>query len=250
MGAWGVAILSDDIAEDVSFRYKDLLGENYSSEDASKIVIEEYQNDLDVEEMTVFWLSFALIQWKLGRLQEEVKNKAIEIIDSGVDLERWEEEPKLIKKREAVLLKLKEQLHSPQPQAKRVPKRFVTDTFLKAGDAISYELVSGNFIILKVIGIIEQGTGDKYPLFEICDWIGEEIPPKKQINELALKKWTWENGTQELNALAIFPAGKKDHPIKKVQVVAEGVKIDLDMEESFIALTWKALDDNLKKFIL
>lgn len=248
MGVWGLAILSDDIAEDVSIRYKDLLGESYSSEDASKVVIKEFQNELDHEDMIVFWLSFALIQWKLGRLQKEVKNKAIEIIDSGVELERWEEDPKLLKKREAVLLKLKERLYSPQPQAKRVPKRFVTDTFLKAGDAISYELVSGDFIILKVIGIIEQGTGDNYPLFEICDWIGKEIPSKKQINELELKKWTWENGTQELNALAIFPAGKRDNPIKRVQVVAEGVRIVLDMEESFIALTWKALDDNLKEF--
>lgn len=248
MGVWGAAILSDDIAEDVSFKYKDLLGENYSSEEASKRVIEEFQNELDSEEITAFWLSFALIQWKLGRLQEEVKNKAIEIIDSGVDLERWEEDPKLMKKREAVLLKLKEQLHSPQPQAKRVPKRFVTNTFLKAGDAISYELVSRDFIILKVIGIIEQGTGDRYPLFEICDWKGKVIPSKEQINELELKKWTWENGNQELNALAIFPAGKKDDPIKRVQVVAEGVRIVLDMEESFVALTWKALDDNLKEF--
>lgn len=124
MGAWGVAILSDDIAEDVSFRYKDLLGDTYSNEKASRIVIEEFQNELDNDEITVFWLSFALIQWKLGRFQEEVKYKALQIIESGTDLERWEEDPKL-KKREAVLIKLKEQLYSPQPQAKKVPKRFV-----------------------------------------------------------------------------------------------------------------------------
>ena len=248
MGIWGAAILSDDVAEDVSFRYKDLLGENYSNEEASKVVIKEFQHELDDEEITVFWLSFALIQWKLGRLQEEVKHKAIEIIDSGVDLERWEEDPKLHKKRESVLLKLKEQLQSPQSPAKRIPKRFVTETFLKAGDAISYELVSGNFILLKVIGIIEQGTGDKYPLFEICDWIGKEIPPKKQVSELELRKWTWENGHQELNALAIFPAGKRDNPIKRVQVVAEGIKTVLDMEAPSIALTWKAFDENLKAF--
>ncbi|CAG9623487.1 hypothetical protein BACCIP111883_04300 [Sutcliffiella rhizosphaerae] len=31
MGAWGVAILFSGIAEDVSFRDKDLLGSNYSN---------------------------------------------------------------------------------------------------------------------------------------------------------------------------------------------------------------------------
>jgi hypothetical protein len=35
MGTWGVAIMSDDIAEDVSFRYKDLLGNNCSNEEAT-----------------------------------------------------------------------------------------------------------------------------------------------------------------------------------------------------------------------
>ncbi|MBX9975927.1 hypothetical protein [Cytobacillus firmus] len=250
MGAWGAAILSDDIAEEVSFRYKDLLGGNYSNEEASKIVIEGFQNELDEEEITAFWLSFALIQWKLGRLQEEVKSKAIEIIDSGVDLKRWEEDPKLKKKREAVLLKLKEQLNSPQPQTKKVPKRFVTDTFLKASDAISYELLSGNYIILKVIRIVEQWTGDKYPLFEICDWKGNEneIPSKEQINELELKKWTWDNGNQELKTLAIFPAGKRDDPTKRLKVVAEGVRIVFEMEAPSILLTWKEFDEKLNKF--
>jgi len=81
-----------------------------------------------------------------------------------------------------------EQLNSPQPQAKKVPKRFVSDTTLKAGDAIGYQLLSGDYIILKVIGIIEEWTGDKYPLFEICDWKGKEIPSKEQINQLDLKK--------------------------------------------------------------
>jgi len=99
MGAWGVAILSDDIAESISFKYKDLLGNNYSNEEARRIVIEEFQNELEEDEITAFWLSFALIQWKLGRLQEKVKNKALQIIESGNDLERWEEDPKLKKKR-------------------------------------------------------------------------------------------------------------------------------------------------------
>lgn len=35
MGAWGVAILSDDIAEDISFRFKDLLGDNFTNEEAT-----------------------------------------------------------------------------------------------------------------------------------------------------------------------------------------------------------------------
>lgn len=69
-----------------------------------------------------------------------------------------------------------------------MPKRFIANTSLKAGDAVSYELVSGSYIILKVIEIIEEWHGDRYPLFEICDWEGKEVPSKEQIDQFGLKK--------------------------------------------------------------
>ncbi|MCC2506248.1 hypothetical protein [Bacillus cereus] len=245
MGAWGVAILSDDIAEDIKLLYKDLLANEYSNEDASRIVIEEYKNELDDEETIVFWLVFSSIQWKLGRLQENVKQEALQIIESVADLARWEEEPKLQKKREAVLNKLREQLHSPQPEAKKVPKRFIANTSLKAGDAVSYELVSGSYIILKVIEIIEEWHGDRYPLFEICDWEGKEVPSKEQINQFGLKKRIYEDGKQEMMKLAIYPSGKRDNPTKRMQVVAENVKVVLNVGTPYTVMSWKEFDNYL-----
>ncbi|MCP1161806.1 MULTISPECIES: hypothetical protein [Bacillus] len=245
MGAWGVAILSDDIAEDIKLLYKDLLANEYSNEDASRIVIEEYKNELDDEETIVFWLVFASVQWKLGRLQENVKQEALQIIESGADLARWQEEPKLQKKREVVLNKLREQLHSPQPEAKKVPKRFITNTSLKAGDAVSYELVSGSYIILKVIEIIEECHGDRYPLFKICDWEGREVPSKEQINQFGLKKKIYEGGKQEMMKLAIYPSGKRDNPTKRMQVVAENVKVVLNVGTPYTVMSWKELDNYL-----
>lgn len=245
MGVWGVAILSDDIAEDIKLLYKDLLANEYSNEDASRIVIEEYKNELDDEETIVFLLVFSSIQWKLGRLQENVKQEALQIIESGADLARWEEEPKLQKKREVVLNKLREQLHSPQPEAKKVPKRFIANTSLKAGDAVSYELVSGSYIILKVIEIIEEWNGDRYPLFEICDWEGKEVPSKEQINQFGLKKKIYEDGKQEMMKLAIYPSGKRDNPTKRMEVIAEDVKVVLNIGTPYTVLDWKELDNYL-----
>ncbi|HDR6217432.1 hypothetical protein [Bacillus cereus] len=245
MGAWGVAILSDDIAEDIKLLYKDLLANEYSNEDASRIVIEEYKNELDNEETIVFWLVFASIQWRLGRLQENVKQEALQIIESGADLARWEEEPKLQKKREVVLNKLREQLHSRQSEAKKVPKRFIANTSLKAGDAVSYELVSGSCIILKVNEIIEEWHGDRYPLFEICDWEGKEVPSKEQINQFGLKKRIYEDGKQEMMKLAIYPSGKRDNPTKRMQIVAENVKVVLNVGTPYTVMSWKELDNYL-----
>ena len=245
MGAWGVAILSDDIAKDIQLIYKDLLGNEYSNEEASRIVIEEYQTELDDEEILVFWLAFAYIQWKLGRLQENVKQEALQIIEGGEDLARWKAEPKLQRKREVVLNKLREQLHSPQPQTKKIPKRFIANTSLKAGDAVSYKLVSGKYIILKVIEIIQQWYGDRYPLFEICDWEGKEIPSKEQIDQLDLKKRIYEDGEQEIIKLAIYSSGKRDNPEKRIQLVAEDVNVVLDIEPPYDLICWKEFDDHL-----
>ncbi len=193
----------------------------------------------------MFWLVFASIQWKLGRLQENVKQEALQIIESGADLARWEEEPKLHKKREVVLNKLREQLHSPQPEAKKVPKRFIANTSLKAGDAVSYELVSGSYIILKIIEIIEEWHGDRYPLFEICDWEGKEIPSKEQIEQFDLTKRIYEDGKQEMMKLAIYPSGKRDNPTKRMQVVAENVKVVLNVGTPYTVMSWKELDNYL-----
>ncbi|WP_251129919.1 hypothetical protein [Exiguobacterium sp. CH10] len=66
MRVWGVTILSNDLAEGIRFSYKDLLGDGYSNEQASERIIQECVDELDAEEMTLFWLSFALIQWKHG----------------------------------------------------------------------------------------------------------------------------------------------------------------------------------------
>ncbi|WP_340372162.1 hypothetical protein [Peribacillus sp. FSL E2-0218] len=84
----------------------------FSSEEATNILVEQSlkAEEFDEEDTTVFWLSLAAIQWKLGRLEENVKKIAVEIIDSGSDLRWWDEEPSLIKKREKVLLKLKKQV--------------------------------------------------------------------------------------------------------------------------------------------
>ncbi|WP_100401316.1 hypothetical protein [Bacillus sp. FJAT-42315] len=82
----------------------------------------------------------------------------------------------------------------------------------------------------------------------MCDWKGKDIPSKERINQLELKKWTWENGKQELKRLAIFPAGKRDDPTTRMRIVAEGVHLILDLEEPYTLLTWKEFDDVLDEF--
>lgn len=87
MGAWGVAIFSDDLACDVRFDWREAILEALSVEDATAKVVAETDRGEDQE--TVFWLALAAAQMETGRLHDEVRDRALEIIASGSDLESW-----------------------------------------------------------------------------------------------------------------------------------------------------------------
>jgi len=73
--------------------------------------------------MHSFWLAIAAFQQKYGILLPEVKDKAIEIIDSGKSMEIWEDsDKKSIEKRKKVLAELKDKLQSPPLPRKKIPK--------------------------------------------------------------------------------------------------------------------------------
>ena len=46
----------------------------------------------DEDDAPVFWFAMADMQWNYGRLQEEVKNKALYYLDDMKNLQRWEHE--------------------------------------------------------------------------------------------------------------------------------------------------------------
>jgi len=251
MGAWGPAIFSDDLACDVRDEFKDLIVDGLSSEEATNKLIDNYGiSKEDLEEYNVFWLSLAATQWKIGRLTDEAKTNAIEVIDNGSDLERWKEEgePGWAKQREKHLLKLREQLISPQPEPKKVKKRYKSQTDLEFGDAISYQLRSGNFAIFRVIGH-HTDDGGTDPVCELCDWIGNDIPLPHEIEKLPTVK---ENHLTTLGRVySKFILGQmspKDYPNDRTKLVARGLKIELKNEpgDGWVFL-WKSLDKQLNE---
>lgn len=75
----------------------------------------------DPEDGVVFWLALAAAQQETGRLTPDVRETALEILDRGGDVARWEAEaPGLAKQRKLVLDRLREKLAGPQG----APKRF------------------------------------------------------------------------------------------------------------------------------
>jgi hypothetical protein len=111
MGAWGTAIFSDDTASNCRHEFRPLIAEGVSTEEATDKLLREYAASLDdPDEGPPFWLGLAVTQWKCGLLLQRVKEKALDIINTGANLKRWSADAK----RRAVLKKTRARWRPPK----------------------------------------------------------------------------------------------------------------------------------------
>ncbi|MBS0263417.1 MAG: hypothetical protein JSS02_15855 [Planctomycetes bacterium] len=140
MGAWGPAIFSDDVAADTRDAFTDFIAEGLTPTAATDRLIGESAEILENDdEALVFWLSLAATQWKLGRLVDQVRDRAIEIIESGADLKRWGDNTRAEQtQRKKHLEKLRQQLLSPPPAPKKVKALRKSSTDFQPGDVVTF----------------------------------------------------------------------------------------------------------------
>lgn len=203
MGAWGPAIFSDDVAADIRGEYNSLLSVGANDEEATSIIFNMYYFDEceGTEDEPIFWFALALAQWKKGRLTKEIRDAAIQFIDSGEDLERWDIKgaEKDYEKRKKVLENLRETLLSPMPERKKIKKPTVIISPWKPGDVLCYQLnlesikeekYYGKYVLLRVLKVLRKPFSvikqDEYfqedILFALYDWVGDE-PPEGDITK-------------------------------------------------------------------
>lgn len=204
MGAWGTGLYQDDDTCDIKEEYLTYLRIGMSNEEAQEELIECNEELIEDEEIgPLFWLALADTQWEYGRLTNEVKEEALEVINSGKDLERWEEDKKLYEKRKKVLEDLKERLNTKQPEEKKIRKMIFTRPNWNVGDILLYQIQEedlkdhkwyGKYVLLKVMGTEKLTIGylekDKYyhekELISIYNWIGNAEIDLKKINQLKI----------------------------------------------------------------
>ena len=91
MGVWSTAIFSDDTGRDVRDSYIDRVGDGLTGPETTRALLREWSPSLnDPEEAPPFWLALAATQGKCGWLEPHVLQQALNVIDGGSDLERWE----------------------------------------------------------------------------------------------------------------------------------------------------------------
>lgn len=141
MGAWGAGIFQNDVSDDVKTDYKNRLKIGRSDEEALEEILAEYSDILEEDEDKFdFWFGLASVMSDLGRLTEETKNTALELIDSGGDLFRFEDNKSDLKKRKAALEELRGKLLGEQPERKKIPVAKAFTCPWKPNDVFVYKL--------------------------------------------------------------------------------------------------------------
>lgn len=171
MGAWSTSITGNDTAQDLRAEYACAF---YYYKDVSEAVqkIEEYVasygiNESDPEEYCDYVYSLADFMWKKGILTEDVRNRALEMIDSDFGLEIWEESgEKILQKRKAVLEKFRKQLISPMGDRKKIRPNVYMNEIFENGDLIAIKLITAGKIYSKKAQWVKEITPER---FTDCD---------------------------------------------------------------------------------
>jgi hypothetical protein len=189
MGAWGAAVFSDDTASDIRGEYRELLEDQVADDEATRRIVNSYRH-LDRDEEHVLWLALAATQFQLGRLDEGVKARAIDVIDSGRGLGLWVGAgPKELAKRKAVLNKLREQLTGPQRPRKVVRRPWRDITELTPGAVLAFAASNGEMALFRVARVDDQRVGVA-PIIERLDWHGCVVPDAQVLARLTVRAGT------------------------------------------------------------
>ncbi|MFC8922622.1 hypothetical protein [Cellulosimicrobium sp. NPDC057127] len=183
MGTWGPGIFSDDTAADVRGDYRAHVEDGVPDDEATRRVVETWRDVLGDEEH-LLWLALAAAQHELGRLDDDVRAKALGVLDQGFGLEPWEEAgPRRLDERREALARLREQLTGPAAPRRAVRRRWRHVTDLRPGDVLGLAGPSGRVALLRVLRVDDHRVGAA-PVVERLGWSGDGIPPGRELEDL------------------------------------------------------------------
>jgi len=183
MGVSSPALFDDDTAADVRGTYRSYIEQGIDDEEALRRVLKQFQRSFDRDYGVSALVGFAVTQSELGRLDAAVRDRAIETIDRGGDLERWQKDsPHLVDQRRAVLSEARAFLCAPQPARVHLCPLDPKSSDLVAGDVLALEVRSG-LAIFRVVRVKRVST-QELPVLEQLEYSGSNMPPLDVLERL------------------------------------------------------------------
>lgn len=120
MGTWSYGIFDDDFTCDIRYAFEENMKKGLSVEEASRNILEEFEDDIEDDYYgAIIYLALAALGLKRGYVLSDIKNKALDIIDSENSLEIWKEVgSNELEKRKNVLEELRLKLMKGQARSK------------------------------------------------------------------------------------------------------------------------------------
>lgn len=221
MGAWSTSITGSDTARDLISEYSAVFFK-YGVEEAVQRIDHYVRmhicDETDEEEWCDYFYSLADFMWKKGVLTEEIRQRAIRMIDSGFGLGLWAEEgPKTLASRQKKLAEFREKLLSPMPPRKKIRPNVYTEPIFEEGDVIAIRLqtagkpytenrhksmteeefhrMDGKYVLLQLIRCraswssrIVPEVKDYWAHFRLFDGVYDEVPEDVDVATLPLAK--------------------------------------------------------------
>lgn len=144
MIAWNAGVNGNFAAQDLIKEYHAAFF--YNDVETALVKIEAYvRNEVcdesDEDAWCTYSYSLADFMWRHGILTDAVRNRAVEMIDSGFDLLPWEAAGDMIlERRKKALGRLREKLLSPQPPQKKISLKWYRKPVFKTGDLVAIQL--------------------------------------------------------------------------------------------------------------
>lgn len=221
MGTWSTSITGNDTAQDLLSEYTAAFFKYDAEEAVQRIdsyVRAHVCDETDPEEWCDYFYSLADFMWKKGILTEEIRQRAIGMIDCGFGLDLWAEEgPKTLAARQKKLAEFREKLLSPMPPRKKIKPNVWTERIFEKGDIIAIQLqtagkpytaseykamsddefhaMDGKFVLMQLLGWHVSWTSrivpevqDNWAHFRLFDGVYDEIPAGTDVASLPLAK--------------------------------------------------------------
>lgn len=250
MGTWGTSIFADDIAADVRDDYRDLIAGGIPDAAASAQIQKtflEHEPGMREAIEPLFWLALARAQWDIGRLDEATKAKALEVIESGQEIQRWrnlDASEADLTKRASVLAALRDVLQSPQnPRKKLRPRKQQTSPY-QVGDVVSFKLSTGRCVLFRVTSLCRDRSGE-FPVAEPLDWIGTTPPPISELAALPCRKRIAGTGSINYPRILLGETVRSGFDHSRLSVIARGLPMPKMICEGFSAGPMTGLEEAL-----
>lgn len=241
MGAWSESIYGNDTAQDLKQEYQAVFSRNDVETALEKIdaYVRADFDETDEEEWASYIYSLADFMWKHGILTEQVRDRAVEMIDSDFGMDIWAEEGKaVLNRRRKVLAALREKLLSPQPPKKKVRLDIHPKPIFETGDLVAVRLKTldkqylprckmgeerfrsceGKYIVLRKVcdqvtsfSVIEPELKDHWAVFQIYARVFDDCPKAEELAQVGLLP-TY-SGTTCITQSSLFYFRKRDYRV-------------------------------------